>query len=86
MLKEKRISVLMNSEIIKISGNDRIDAIQFKKPFPKEEEKNVEFFLKPDIVIAENGVGAPKRDLKMMLAPATNAEAGEPPINVAINA
>ena len=75
----------MKTEITRLKGNDKIEMIQFKKFNPKDSEKNVEFFLKPDIVIAENGLGAPKRDLKMLLAPATNAEAGEPPISVAID-
>jgi hypothetical protein len=85
MLKEKRISVIMNTEITKIRGMDKIDMIHFKRPNAPDEKKHIEYFIKPDIVIAENGIGAPKKDLKSLLAPATNAEAGEPPIDVAID-
>ena len=42
----------------------------------------MEYFLRPDIVIAENGIGQPKYDLKSLLAPAHNAEAGEPPLKL----
>lgn len=65
MLKEKRISVMMNTEVTKISGIDKIESIYFKKPGQKdnENEKNVEFYIKPDIIIAENGLGMPKFDL-----------------------
>lgn len=42
--------------------------------------------MRPDVIIAENGVGQPKYSLKDLLAPATNAEAGEPPIKVGIDA
>lgn len=62
-----------------------MDYIYFKKKNQPEEDKNVEYFLKPDIVIAENGIGAPKKDLRKILAPATNAEAGEPPLKIAID-
>lgn len=68
-----------------MQGVDKLEFIHFKKNNAPEEEKNVEYFLKPDVVIAENGIGAPKKDLRSLLAPATNAEAGEPPIQVGID-
>jgi hypothetical protein len=49
-------------------------------------DKNVEFFVRPDLIIGENGLGQPKYNLKTMLAPATNAEAGEPPLKLGIDA
>jgi hypothetical protein len=42
--------------------------------------------VRPDIVIAENGVGQPKYDLKNLLAPGTNAESGEPPLKLGFDA
>ena len=43
-------------------------------------DKDVEFFIRPDLIIGENGLGQPKYNLKTMLTPAHNAEDGEPPI------
>jgi hypothetical protein len=63
MLKEKRISVLMKTEITKIQGMNKVEYLYFKKDGQNEKEKNVEYFLKPDVIIAENGVGAPKVDI-----------------------
>ncbi len=37
-MKEKRISVLMKTDITAIKGNDRIELIQFKKQNPKAHE------------------------------------------------
>jgi hypothetical protein len=85
-MREQRISVMMQAEITKIQGMNKIEGLYFKKNAPSKEEKNVEFYLRPDIVIAENGVGAPKYDLKSVLAPAKNAENGEPPLKLGIDA
>jgi len=69
MLKDKRISVLMDSTITKINGVNRIDEIHFMdaeehaKSDAFSEQGIVEYFLKPDVVIAENGLGAPKVDI-----------------------
>ena len=61
--------------------------IYFKKKNRKneKEEENVEYYLKPDVVIAENGLGAPKYEIKKVLAPASNAENGEPPLDIGID-
>lgn len=63
MLKEKRISVMMNTKITRFQGTDKLEFIYFEKPDPNDSSKTLEFFLKPDVVIAENGVGTPKKDL-----------------------
>ena len=76
---------MMNTELTRIEGMNKIDAIFFKKNTEDKKDKNLEFFVRPDIVIAENGIGAPKYDLKTMLAPASNAEAGEPPLKLGID-
>jgi hypothetical protein len=41
--------------------------------------------LRPDVIIAENGVGAPKYDLKQILSPGKHAEHGEPPLKLGID-
>jgi hypothetical protein len=65
---------------------NKIEAIYFTKNTENKDDKNVEYFLRPDVVIAENGIGQPKCDLKTLLAPGTHAEAGEPPIKVGMDA
>lgn len=66
MLNEKRISVIMNCKIKKIKGSNKLEAIHFTKD--DKENKDEELFLKPDIVIAENGVGEPKFKLNDILS------------------
>lgn len=86
MLKEQRISVLMNVNLKKIEGVNKVEAVIFSKDKPKESERNVEYYVKPDIVIAENGVGTPKFDLKSLLMAGVSSENGEPPINIGMDA
>lgn len=91
MLKDQRISVRMKSEITKIQGMNKVDAIFFKeqntddKKQYDDEGKEIEYFIRPDIVIAENGLGQPKHDLRALLAPGTTAENGEPPLKLGID-
>ena len=65
MLKEKRISVIVDCKINKLVGNTKLESINFEKNSSSKttDEKNKEYYIRPDIVIAENGVGSPKQDL-----------------------
>lgn len=64
-----RISVVMNCEINSIKGEHKIESIHFVKDEDKSVDKKfsstgvAEYFIKPDVVIAENGVGANKEKL-----------------------
>jgi hypothetical protein len=88
MLREQRITVMMKTEITKIQGMNKIESIHFKRNSENEEkqtgkeatDKNVEYFVRPDVVIAENGIGAPKYDIRTLLAPGSHSENGEPPM------
>jgi hypothetical protein len=60
MMRDKRISVIMDARISKIEGVNKIESVIFTKNEKNESERNVEFYIRPDIVIAENGVGSPK--------------------------
>lgn len=72
---------------------NKVDSIAFKRNSEEEEkktgkqaaDKNVEYFVRPDIVIAENGIGAPKYDIRTLLAPGHHAENGEPPLKLGID-
>jgi len=62
-MREKRISVMVDVKLNKLQGNTRVDTVYFEKKTPLREEQNVEYFLKPDMIIAENGLGTPKYNL-----------------------
>ena len=70
MLKEMRISVLMNANITKMVGLNEVDGIYFTQhDYANPKDKNIEYYIKPDVIIAENGLGEPKYNLSTMLAP-----------------
>lgn len=52
----------------------------------EDSEKDTEYFVKPDIVIAENGVGTPKLNLKKLLTPGVHEDQDTPPMQVGIDA
>jgi len=70
----------MDVEIVKMQGLDKLEQIVFKKNTNKKEDKKVQYFIKPDVVIAENGLGTPKLNIKTLLSPGIHAENDEPPI------
>ena len=80
---------MVNSEITRIQGINNVEMIYFKNKGLKskrdENGKKIEYYIKPDVVIAENGVGTPKYNLKDMLAPGATSEFGEPPIQIGID-
>lgn len=81
MLKEKRISVLTNVKLGRIEGVNKIETLYFSKK-NSDSERNIEYFLKPDVVIAENGLGAPKQDLQRLL---NKSDAEEGPLQLGID-
>jgi hypothetical protein len=92
MLREQRISVMTKTEITKIQGMNKVESIYFKRNAEQDEkkglpvtDKNVEYFIRPDVIIAENGIGAPKYDIRKVLAAGTHAENGEPPLKLGID-
>lgn len=66
MLRDKRVSVIMNAKIAKIEGMNKIDTIYFSKE-QGQQDRNVEYYIRPDVVIAENGIGSPKLELQKLL-------------------
>jgi len=67
---------------------NKIESISFEKESDQgqtRDERNIEYFIKPDIVIAENGLGRPKYELSSLLAPASNAEVDEPPLQIGMD-
>lgn len=87
MLKAMRISVIMNCKIAALKGMNKLEAIHFTKDEPMKDgnQTKVEYFIKPDIVIAENGVGTPKCNLKQLLVNGCGDESGEIPMDLGID-
>lgn len=80
-MRAQRISVLMDKNITQIKGLHRIEEIHFVAKQKNEKQNPLgyvkpdeEFFIKPDVVIAENGLGAPKVDLKALMLENADAE------------
>jgi NADH dehydrogenase FAD-containing subunit len=73
LMTDKRISVLMDCEITQLKGLNRLESIHFKREEDTKPEKLyskegiTEHFIKPDLVIAENGLGMPKVDLNELI-------------------
>ena len=71
-MKEKRISVLMDCKI-RLKGDSKIETIYFKQGEDKSVDKLysrdgvTEYFISPDLVIVENGVGPPKLNLNHLI-------------------
>jgi len=69
MMKEKRISVIMNCQIKKMQGETKLEKIMFRKEEDLDEDKEyseegvTDYFLTPDVVIVEDGLGDPKMDI-----------------------
>jgi len=76
-MKKKRISVLMDSKITKIEGTTKMEKVHFKK----EGEPATEYFLQPDVVIQENGLGGPSLNFYKMQAYIEGTDLKTPPVN-----
>ena len=69
LMKNKRISVIMDAQIMKMEGATKLETIHFRDKANSQPEKVfskegiIEMFIKPDVVICENGIGSPKTEL-----------------------
>lgn len=64
-LSEQRINYEPNVNIVKLEGEMDLEAIYFNKEleYGKGHPVTTDYFIKPDLVICENGIGRPKREL-----------------------
>jgi len=62
LLKEQRISMQSAVRITKMEGDNDLEAIFYNQEKDYENKKiaTTEYFIKPDLVIVENGIGRPK--------------------------
>lgn len=74
-MKDQRISVIMDKTIQDIKGETKIESISFidrekaENPGNMFKEGITEYFIKPDMVIVENGLGSGKVDIKPLIDP-----------------
>ena len=75
--------MLMNCRILRFEGKSKLEKIYFQREEdPKHSDE--EFWVNPDIIIGENGIGTPLYNLRNILTPGEN-EAGEPDLPVEID-
>ena len=72
----------MNSRITRFEGKSKLEYIYFQK-FENNKYNDEEFWIQPDMVIGENGFGAPKYKLQQLLKPGEN-ETGAPELPIAL--
>lgn len=68
-LKDQRISVQPGVNILRMQGDNELEAIFFNKEEDIRDDKvpDTDYFIKPDLVICENGVGRPRKELLSMV-------------------
>jgi len=68
-LKKQRISLQSAVKITKMEGDNDLEAIFYNREQDYENEKipDTDYFVKPDIVICENGIARPKKELLQMV-------------------
>ena len=68
-----RISVVMDCKIKKLKGDTKLEKILFRKKEDNDpdreysEEGVTDYFVTPDVVIAEDGLGVPKMKIKDLI-------------------
>ena len=69
LLRHQRISYLPNVTVQRFEGDSELTKIVFNKEEDCGEGKiaDTDFFLEPDMVIVENGVSRPKKELLAMV-------------------
>ena len=85
MLREKRISVLMNVNLKKIEGINKVEQLIFNKQTQNYKDRNTDFFLRPDIIIAENGLGEPKYSLREVMAASITSDQGDMAMDIGMD-
>jgi len=77
----------MNHEVISVDGDTKIDTVHFRERSQGpnnawKREGITEYFIKPDVVIAENGLGPPKVDINPLIENKTVGETGRVGIDI----
>lgn len=67
--KKERINFSPNCRIMNMVGDNDLEAVYFNREedFANEKTPEVDYFLKPDVVIVENGIGRPRKELMKMV-------------------
>lgn len=75
MMRDQNITVIDESKISHIVGDYKLEKVHFKRGMSDAEyaekiwteQGATDYFVRPDVVIVENGVGAPKQDLASLI-------------------
>jgi len=64
-LREQRISYQPKAKVTRLEGENALEAIYFNKEgeYGDDIVSLTEYFVKPDMVICENGIGRPRQEL-----------------------
>lgn len=82
MMRKEGITVIPDTKIQHIKGDYKIDSIHFSRNNSGDKNSykvqnpmdTTDYFIKPDVVIVESGIGPPRNDLKEMIG---HEEAGD---------
>jgi len=71
MMRKQGITIIDDAKITHLEGDYKVEKIHFKRKDAKSEAAGQyggsDYFLSPDMMIVEEGVGNPKADLKNMI-------------------
>ena len=65
MLNNERISYIPSCRVINMEGGNELERITFHKDedISGEDISPVDYYIKPDMVIVENGIARPRKEL-----------------------
>lgn len=71
-MRDMRISVLCNTKLKDLKGDHKLEEIIFRKDGEYGDLKDFsdeyyDYSIKPDVIIAENGIGKPTIDLRALI-------------------
>lgn len=68
-LSRQRISYIPNAKIVSVEGSNELEQITFNKEedYGPGRIAKVDYFVKPDMVIVENGIDRPQKELIKMV-------------------
>jgi hypothetical protein len=72
MLREKRISVIMNANITRFEGSSKLEKVHFSQD--SSSKSDYDLFITPDLIIGENGIGNPKVNLQQIVSDGSETE------------
>ena len=68
-MSAQRITLQPHVNVVKLEGDNDLETIYFNKEEDTKDGKipDTDYFVKPDVVICENGIGRPRKELLKMV-------------------